>query len=167
MRLLLSLFLTAALPAAAQSKTKPPHVHGAAKLNIAIENKTVTIQFESPADSIVGFEYTAKSDADKAKQEAALDTLRKRIGELVLFEVKSACRFTPGKVAVEKDPGEDHSDVKAEFTGTCSGTFRGSVLHFGFSRIFPRVVDVDVQLLNGEQQAGAKIHNDQGSIVLR
>jgi hypothetical protein len=142
-------------------------VHGAAKLNIAIEGKSITIQLESPADSIVGFEYTAKTAADKTRQEAALNTLKTRIGEMVAFDPKAACKVTPRKVAVEKDPGEDHSDVNAEFTGSCSGSLAGTTLRFGFSRVFPRIVDIDVQLLNGEQQTGAKIHNDQGSIPLK
>jgi hypothetical protein len=167
MRFLPLLFLATSVLLSAQSKTKPAHVHGAAKLNIAIENKAVTIQLESPADSIVGFEYTAKTAPDKAKQEGALNTLKTRIGEMVVFDPKSACKLTPGKVAVEKDPGEDHSDVNAEFKGTCSGSLTGTTLRFGFSRIFPRIVDLDVQLLNGDQQTGAKIHNDQGSIPLK
>jgi hypothetical protein len=86
---------------------------------------------------------------------------------LVFFDPKSGCKLAPAKVAVEKDPGEDHSDVNAEFTGTCSGSIQGTTLRFGFTHIFPRILDLNVQLLNGEQQTGAKIHNDQGSIALR
>jgi hypothetical protein len=158
-------------PASAQiatthKKALPAHVHGGAKLNIAIEGKDATIQLETPADGIVGFEHAAVTAADKKQQSAGLDTLKNRIAEMVIFDRSAACTFTARKVAVEKDPGEDHADVNAEFGVTCGKPPAGTTLRFGFSKIFPRIVDVEVQLLSGSQQTGAKIHNDEGTIAL-
>ena len=135
-------------------------------MNIAIDGSEATIELETPADGIVGFEHAAVSATDKKQQAAALDTLKNRIGEMVVFDRSAACTFTARKVAVEKDPDEDHSDVKAEFGVTCGKPPAGTTLRFGFSKIFPRIVDVEVQLLNGAQQTGAKIHNDGGTIAL-
>ena len=142
------------------------HEHGGAKLNIAIDGKDATIELETPADGIVGFEHTAVSDADKKQESTALNTLKNRIAEMVVFDRSAACVFTARKVAVEKDPKEGHSDVKAEFGVTCGKPPAGTTLRFGFSKIFPRISDVEVQLLNGDQQTGAKIHNDGGTIAL-
>ena len=53
---------------------------------------------------------------------------RRRLGqlaEIVVFDRSAACTFTARKVAVEKDPNEDHSDVTAEFGVTCA-TRRGN-----------------------------------------
>ena len=142
------------------------HEHGGAKLNIAIDGKEATIELETPADGIVGFEHDAVSDADKKQESRALDALKNRIAEMVIFDRSAACAFTARKVAVEKDPEEGHSDVKAEFGVTCGKPPGGTTLRFGFSKIFPRIIDVEVQLLNGDQQTGAKIHNDGGAIAL-
>ena len=142
------------------------HEHGGAKLNIAIEGKEATIELETPADGIVGFEHAAVSDADKKRQSTALDTLKNRIAEMVVFDRSAACTFTARRVAVEKDPDEGHSDVKGEFGVSCGKPPAGTQLRFGFTKIFPRIVDVEVQLLNGDQQTGVKIHNDGGSIAL-
>ena len=135
-------------------------------MNIAIEGKDGTIELETPADGIVGFEHPAVTAADKKQQSTALDTLKNRIAEMVIFDRSVACSFTARKVAVEKDPDEDHSDVKADFGVTCGKPLAGTTLRFGFSKIFPRIVDVEVQLLNDSQQAGVKIHNDGGAIAL-
>ena len=167
-----SILLAAASgPATAQTakphpKAQHAHEHGNAKLNIAIEGKDATIELETPADGIVGFEHAAVSVADQKQQSTALDMLKNRIAEMVIFDRSTACTFTARKVAVEKDPDEDHSDVKAEFGVSCGKSPAGTTLRFGFSKIFPRIVDVEVQLLNGSQQTGAKIHNDGGTIAL-
>jgi len=158
-------------PATSQTATphknvQHAHEHGSAKLNIAIDGKDGTIELETPADGIVGFEHAAVSEADKKQQSTALDTLKSRIAEMVVFDRSAACTFTARKVAVEKDPAEGHSDVKAEFGVTCGKPPAGTTLRFGFSKIFPRIIDVEVQLLNGDQQTGAKIHNDGGTIAL-
>ena len=142
------------------------HEHGGAKLNIAIDGKDAIIELETPADGIVGFEHAAVSAADQRQQATALDTLRNRMADMVIFDRSAACAFTARKVAVEKDPEEGHSDVKAEFGVTCGKPPGGTTLRFGFSKIFPRIIDVEVQLLNGDQQTGAKIHNDGGTIAL-
>ena len=158
-------------PAAAQTATphknaQHAHEHGGAKLNIAIEGKDATIELETPADGIVGFEHAAISNADKKQESTALDTLKNRIADMIVFDPSAKCTFTARKVAVEKDPDEGHSDVKADFSVTCGKPPAGTTLRFGFSKIFPRIVDVEVQLLNGDQQTGAKIHNDGGIIAL-
>ena len=152
--------------AAPHKRALPAHVHGGAKLDIAIDGKAATIELETPADGIVGFEHAAVSAADQKQQAAALDTLKNRIAEMVVFDRSAACTFTPHKVAVEKDSDGDHSDVKAEFGVICGKPPAGTTLRFGFSKIFPRIVDVEIQLLNGSQQTGAKIHNDGGTIAL-
>jgi hypothetical protein len=165
------ILLAGAGPASAQTATPHKkalhaHEHGGAKLNIAIDGKDATIELETPADGIVGFEHAAVSAADKKQLSTALDTLKNRIAEMVVFDRSAACTFTARKVAVEKDPDEDHSDLNAEFGVTCGKPPSGTTLRFGFSKIFPRIVDVEVQLLNGSQQTGAKIHNDGGIIAL-
>jgi Protein of unknown function (DUF2796) len=53
--------------AAGTTKKRPQHgahVHGTATLNIAIEERTATVELITPAESIIGFEHQAKSAAD-------------------------------------------------------------------------------------------------------
>jgi hypothetical protein len=52
------------------------HVHGTAKLDIAIEERTATVEFEAPAESIIGFEHKAKTAADQQKDRGQVDVPR-------------------------------------------------------------------------------------------
>lgn len=48
------------------------HVHGVGQLDIAIEDGEVTLMLRAPGADIVGFEYSPKSDEEKAAVEQAL-----------------------------------------------------------------------------------------------
>ena len=52
------------------------HVHGEAVINIVVENGQVEAAFKSPMMNIVGFEYEATSEADKAKVASALQVFQ-------------------------------------------------------------------------------------------
>ena len=149
-----------------QQRTHKAHEHGHAKLNIAFETTTGTpvgsVELEAPADSIIGFEYAAKSPADKAKQEKALATLKARFSEMVVLP--TGCKMTPAKVAVHLDGS--HSEVHAEFNVKCAGPIAGKSISFGFSKVFPKIDEVEVQLLAGSQQAKLEVEKDKGTLQI-
>ncbi|MBX2808645.1 MAG: DUF2796 domain-containing protein [Cellvibrionaceae bacterium] len=61
--LCLSLLMTTLLAATAQAAEK--HVHGEAVLLIAIDDKQVLLELETPADNILGFEHKPSTAAQK------------------------------------------------------------------------------------------------------
>ncbi|MBM3784044.1 MAG: DUF2796 domain-containing protein [Acidobacteria bacterium] len=157
--------LAVTLPA--QQRSRKAHEHGAAKINIAFESTKGApkgvIEFEAPAESVVGFEHEAKSAADKANQAAALNTLKARFGEMVVIP---GCKITPksAKVEVEhhdaKTKGakhEEHSEVHAEFDVQCAKPLAGTVISFGIAKVFPKIHDTDVALIAGEQQSSVEV----------
>lgn len=165
----------------AQTRSRKAHEHGSAKVNIAFEtakgSPNGVVEFESPADSIVGFEYEAKTAADKAKVTAALNTLKARFGEMVIFPAASACKVSAKSAKVESDDHhhdakskggkqEQHSEVHAEFDVTCAKPLSGGEIRFGFTKVFPKIHDVDVALLVGDQQASADVENDKGALKI-
>ncbi|MEL6287979.1 MAG: DUF2796 domain-containing protein [Pseudomonadota bacterium] len=92
------------------------HEHGVSTLEIAIEGKTVAMRLEAPGADIVGFEYKAKTKADKTKIRNAMATLRE---PLALFKMPAAagCKVAKVEVALEGDDvasedhaGHDHDD---------------------------------------------------------
>ncbi len=83
------------------------HEHGVGELNIAVDGTQVAMEFHAPGADIVGFEYEAESDTDKAAIEAGLAKLSK---PLDLFEMPAAagCEMTEMHVALESE--EEHDD---------------------------------------------------------
>jgi hypothetical protein len=139
------------------------HVHGTAKLNIAVEGQAATVEFESPADSIIGFEHKAKTAADQQKQTKALDLFKSKIDSMVIFEPALGCRLSPTSVDVVHQD-QEHSEVHAVIAVNCDGPLRGSKIRFGFAKTFPAIQTVNVQVVAPAQQVGAAIKQDRGEV---
>lgn len=161
-----TLALAAVVHLGAQPRAHKAHEHGHAKLNIAFETTTGTpvgaVELESPADSILGFEHAAKTPADKAKQEKALATLKARFGEMVILP--AGCKMTPAKVEVHVEG--QHAEVHAEFNARCAGPIAGKTISFGFAKVFPKIEEVEVQMLAGTQQAKLEVEKDKGTLQI-
>jgi Protein of unknown function (DUF2796) len=137
------------------------HVHGTAKLDIAIEGRTATVEFASPAESIVGFEHQAKTAADQQKQAKALDLLKNKIGGMVIFEPALGCRWSPTNLDIVRQD-QEHAEVHGVFAVTCDSPLAGSRVRFAFTKEFPTLRTVNVQLVAATQQVGATIQQDRG-----
>jgi hypothetical protein len=172
----------------AEHRHAAKHLHGAGELNIAVERNAAVIEFRAPGESLYGFEHEAKTDAEKKKQQAAVELLKAKTHEMVILDNTLGCKFTPKKVAVvEQDPNDgkkgqehksspgkqgehkkssEHREVIAEFSLTCDKPLSGSNVQFGFTKMFPSLHEVKVQALSGDKQTGATIQKDKGSVKL-
>jgi Protein of unknown function (DUF2796) len=139
------------------------HVHGTATLNIAVEGQTAMVEFESPAESIIGFEHKAKTAAEQQRQTKALDLFKSKIGSMVIFEPALGCRSSPTSVDVVHQD-QEHSEVHAVIAVNCDGPLRGSKIRFGFTKTFPAIQTVTVQVVAPTQQVGASIKQDRGEV---
>ena len=139
------------------------HVHGTAAVNIAIDERTAIVELTAPADSVVGFEHQAKSAADQTKQAKALDLLRNNMDSMVVIDPTLGCRFSPTKVDVVRQDAE-HAEVHGTFAVSCQTPLAGSKVRFGFSKTFPGIQTVNVQLVGVTQQVGASIKRDKGEL---
>jgi hypothetical protein len=160
---------TAALPAYAQSKA---HTHGLATLNIVIEGRTGMLEFSAPAEDLYGFERAPRNAAERERRDAALNRLRRGMGELVIFDGSLGCTITATEVRDAHDAhghdhgkaGDDHADVRGEYAIACQRPPAGKEIRFGFSKAFPAIKTVQVQLLADDRQDGRRIENDRGTV---
>ncbi|MFK7939098.1 MAG: DUF2796 domain-containing protein [Roseovarius sp.] len=102
--------LVAAMPALAEdTRQLGAHEHGVGTLNIAIDGTTVAMAFQAPGADIVGFEYAAKSEADRAAVDAAVATLATPL-DLFVMPAAAACSVTQASAALEmEDAHDDHA----------------------------------------------------------
>lgn len=145
------------------------HEHGAATLDIAIEGgKKVSLDFNSPADSIYGFEHEAKSEKDKKAMAQAVETFKAKILEMAKFDAKSGCTVTSSEInpRVVEAGEKNHASVDAEFKIACKESLAGTKITFGFSKIFPHLKSVKVQLVSDAKQTGVTIKKDKGELTL-
>jgi hypothetical protein len=164
--------------AGAEKRQHEAHVHGVAEVNIAVEGTKAIVEFHSPAESVMGFEHDAKSAADKKNRDAAIATIKQKIGEMVIFEPGLGCKFTAGKVIVaeereetgQRSPGQqkggEHREVRADFSIECRKPLGGSRVRFGVTKVFPGIREIKVQVLSDARQSGAAIQEDKGEVRL-
>ena len=60
---------------AEETRQMGAHEHGVSTLNIAFEGNVLMMELEAPGADIVGFEYEAETDEDKARIAAAVAVL--------------------------------------------------------------------------------------------
>lgn len=176
---------------AGKTRGHKAHEHGAAKLNIAVDGKKARVEFESPAESIYGFEHEARTDAQKKTRDDAIEKLKNDFSGMVVLQGRSDCKWTPAKVEsfVPEEKGDahghahghgqggnakaskakaeaTHGEVHASFDVECATPLAGTKVTFAFAKSFPKIKRVTVQALSGETQSGLDVAGDKGSVTL-
>ncbi len=93
------------------------HVHGAVTFNIVLEGETLAIEFDAPADNVVGFEKSPRNDAERKAIADANGWLASGRG-IAVVPRNAGCRllsvdFTPPKF------GSGHADYRARVAYRC------------------------------------------------
>ena len=125
----LALILPAWLCAATAALAGEPHVHGEARLGVAVDGGTLTLMLEFPAESLLGFEHAPRND----RERAALTRLKKalnRPAELFLPAPAAQCApsgtklesplFDAGHTQGHDEHAAEHADVTAEYVFRCA-----------------------------------------------
>ena len=105
---LVSLAIACAAPAIAQQSA---HVHGIAAINLAIDDGELEIEFVSPAESIVGFEYEPDTADERKAVEDAIALLRDPEN---LFELPASAECKLHEVEAERHAEGGHDEHEHE-----------------------------------------------------
>ncbi|MEP2029659.1 MAG: DUF2796 domain-containing protein [Paracoccaceae bacterium] len=104
--------ILAAVPALAEeARQLDAHEHGVGALNIAIDGTAVAMEFQAPGADIVGFEYAAESETDRAAVDAAVATLATPL-DLFVIPAAAECSVTLASAALESE--EAHAEHTEE-----------------------------------------------------
>ncbi|MDH4558722.1 DUF2796 domain-containing protein [Pseudomonas sp. BN417] len=152
------------------------HEHGVARLNAALDGKTLELELESPAMNLLGFEHEARSEADKAKVAAARAELEQ---PLALFAIPTAagCKVADQELesplfGIEEEHGghakgheHEHSEINAHYQLQCDSPDALKVLDLAelFKR-FPATEKIQVQLIGPQGQQGAELNAANASL---
>ena len=180
-----------ALAVAEEHRELGPHVHGHGNLNIAVEDKRVSMELEVPGMDIVGFEHDATTDDQKAAMEKAKTQLAQ---PLSVFKLPAAagCTVADAKVAVEAehhhdgdaDDDHDHDHDKAtsedhdhdaheghkEFHVTyaldCAEPASITAIDFDYFKLFAGAHDLTVNVVTAKAQNTYNVTRDAPSLDL-
>lgn len=139
------------------------HEHGAIKLEIAVEGKTIEIDLDGPAESFIGFEYAPKTDKEKKvfKDAEALWT-KDLLTKLFVIDKKLGC--TSSEVSFKQEIEEDkskaakkeagiHSDIEAGAKIICAQDLKGQKLTVNVKKHYPHIKKLSLDLIGSETKS--------------
>jgi len=152
------------LYSAAFAATQKAHVHGLARIALAIETPTTAnIDLDVAGDSIMGFEHEARSEKDKKTMEESFNKLKTNASSILKFNPTLQCTVTVKEVGLEKaEAGSKHADVNASYTVSCAKPLNGSKVQVGLIGLFPKIKSATFEVLTstGQIQQNVKGENE-------
>ncbi len=160
------------------------HVHGHGRLNIAIEDKTMSMELVVPGDDIVGFEH----EPSTPEQKATLDKAKAKLAHgLSLFTPSSSggCTQKSAKVSTEAEHGDEHeheheavggdekeegghqhSEFRNEYTFECASLSQITSMTFEYFKAFPNAQELDISLISPKGQTSYEVKRDKPTLDL-
>lgn len=160
------------------------HEHGVASLNLAIEGNQVSIDLDSPAVNLLGFEHAASQPEDIAKV-AAVQAQLHHAEQLFQFPADAGCTlasvdldsplFAEHEHEHEEPAHEDehetaeheheehnhqHADIEAQFIFNCAQPAALSSLQLPLFSVFPGLQRLNLQAITPNGQLGAELTPD-------
>ncbi|MEQ6202429.1 DUF2796 domain-containing protein [Sulfitobacter sp. HNIBRBA2951] len=105
--------LTAGAAIAEETRQLDAHEHGVGQLDIAFDAGRIAMELHAPGADIVGFEYAAKTAADRAAIDAAVARLARPL-DLFTLPAAAGCSVVQAAASLESDDHEDEGDDHAE-----------------------------------------------------
>lgn len=148
------------------------HVHGVATLGIAVQDNVLTIQFESPLDSVIGFEHRANTPAERAVVEE-LQIRMKAPGDLFRPTAAAGCKLQKAEAesAIFQAPtsssaAEEHADLDASFEYRCERIERLTSIETGLFDAYPRMQRIAIEVATGKGQFKRDLKRPARTIAL-
>lgn len=143
------------------------HTHGSATMSMAFDGPKGRIEFASPAESILGFEYEPKTAKDKETLQNMVKTFISDFSKMVQFDASLMCVFLVEKVEQKMESkSSKHSNFIVNFNVQCAKKVTDSKINFNFSR-FEKLKDIDVTILADKFQKNLEISNKESSTELQ
>lgn len=144
------------------------HEHGVGELNIALAGNQLGMELTAPGADIVGFEYAAKSEADKLAVNKALQQLRNPQA-LIVLPNGAQCALISAAAQLDgedHEAGEQHTSFHAEYLFQCSNMSALQSFSFPYFQIFPNALELEVQIVNDSGARAYEIERAEPQLEL-
>lgn len=157
------------------------HVHGEIQLGVALDGPTVTVDIDTPLESLLGFEHTPRSPAEKTLAAHWATILKQGTG-LLRFNAEAACSLQ--QVALDAavlglglDAGKmpshtgntgntRHADLEGNWVFQCAHPEALRQLDIGFLKESPHAQKIEVKLITSKRQSKQRLMRPQTRIQL-
>lgn len=132
------------------------HVHGAARLDVAVEGRSLTIVLDSPLDNLLGFERAPRTAAERSRADAVVAALK--AGKPFRIDPRAECRLanvdlaSPAlKLGAAQTSTADHADLTGSFEYECADASKAAYLEVDLYG-HPHMQRIDVQVAGSAGQ---------------
>ena len=139
------------------------HEHGVSTLKIALEDQTLEMELEAPANDIVGFEHAPENKSQKAAIAKALSFLKSKPG---VFKPSSAANCRIEDVSGEFEVEKNHAGFHIIWKIKCLNPKRIKNLETTFFQKFPKAEEIEVEIISNSGQKAIEWENDSKTIKL-
>lgn len=157
------------LHAAAAGKA---HEHGIARLDIAVDARTITLHLDSPLDNLLGFEHEPRTEAQRRQADALVSQLQ-AADQLFRFDPAAQCALTrttlestPLKLGAGTAPDDGHADLDGDFEFTCADPARAAYVDVALFR-FDHLQQISVQVAAPDGQFRRDLKRPATRVALR
>ncbi|WP_412479779.1 DUF2796 domain-containing protein [Azonexus sp. IMCC34839] len=159
--------LTLALALNAPAFAAPAHVHGEARLEIAVDGDNLSIHLESPLDGLLGFERAPRTPAEKQAMQAMKTTLE---APEHLFQLPAAAGCTARPAEVESaifsaKAAAGHLDLDADYRWQCARPVALRAVEIRLFAEFPRLKLIKVDFVGPTGQKSGRLTPQQPSFA--
>lgn len=154
------------------------HVHGQIQLGVAVDGQQVSVDIDTPLESLLGFEHAPKSAAQKKRAADWAQRLREG-HSLLRFTPEAQCKLLTadlqapvlglGKPSASGSHGQDHdghADLAGQWLFECAAPKALRALEVSFFQLSPHARVVEVQWVKGRQQGKLTLKRPQSRISL-
>jgi hypothetical protein len=153
------------------------HVHGQARLDIAVEGRVLSVQFEAPLDSVLGFEHRPRTAAQRQAADAALVRLRDAASwlrppaaaqcQVTETVVEAAVLEAPAAGSAPTGAAEaEHADVEVRVTFRCAAPEQLTAIEVDLFEAFARMKRIDVQVATARGQSKQTLRSPAKRVTL-
>ena len=163
----------------------PPHVHGVAAVDVALDGRRLEIDVDAPLENFVGFEHAPRSGKEREAVERMVATFARpealfapsaaaacavKSVQLASPVIDSSLLVAHGVTALPAAQSHEeagHADLDAAIVFDCARPESLERLDVRMFAAFPRVHRVDAQVVTSERQFAARLTASANAIVFR
>ena len=122
------------------------HDHGVGDLSIAVSEENISALFTIPAESIIGFEFEAKSQKDQKIKKEKISQFEADFLKLIKLDEKFGCAKVNSQTEVKQEG--NHGEFQLSFTGKCKLKLSQTIIKINFKDKYPKIKKINVSFLS-------------------
>lgn len=176
--------LSFAISGLAVGENQAAHVHGLASLTMALENNVLEIQFESPAENLLGFEHKART----AEQKRAVKQAQAGLNAATRIFIFEGTECKPEDINIDMSGVVDdehgkhqhhhnhhagehndagHSEITAAYRFSCRDSKGLNVVSVMLFSQFPGIETINAMWVTEAGQGAKRLGPDSNKMTLR